>query len=45
MKEKELYLSPETEVIEIKLEGTVLVASPNPIVTNPFEGITEEEWS
>ena len=44
MKVKELYLSPETEVIEIRTEG-VIAASSNPIVTNPFEGITEEDWS
>ena len=44
MKQKLLYTSPETEVIEIKLEG-VIAASSNPIVTNPFDGITEENWS
>ena len=44
MKVKELYLSPETEVIEIRTEG-VIAASPDPIVANPFSGLTEEDWS
>ncbi len=43
MKEKELYYSPETEVMELHSEG-VVCASANPDVCNPFSGNNELEW-
>ena len=44
MKEKERYFAPETEVLELKLEGVIAVSGGgvNP-VSNPFGG-TEDEW-
>lgn len=44
MKQKQLYTSPEVELMELKLEG-VIATSTNSIIVNPFSGVTEEEWS
>jgi hypothetical protein len=42
MKEKDLYLSPETEVMEIKLEGMIAASVDTDSTTidfnNPFPG-------
>ena len=43
MKQKELYASPETEVMEFKLES-VIAASPDMTVYDPFQSNPEEEW-
>lgn len=43
MKQKELYASPETEVMEFKLES-VIAASPDMTVYDPFTSDPEEEW-
>jgi hypothetical protein len=37
MKEKELYYSPETEVMELRLEGVIAASAA------PFYGFGEEE--
>lgn len=39
MKKKELYAAPETEVLELRLEGTVLTAS----IGESFGGFDEED--
>lgn len=47
MKEKVLYTSPEIEVIEIKLEGSVLVGSPDLsiVLGDPFSNTPDEvDW-
>lgn len=43
MKQKEMYASPETEVMEFKLES-VIAASPDMTVYDPFTSNPEEEW-
>ena len=43
MKEKELYAYPEIRVIEIEPEG-VICDSTDTTVSNPFGGLTEDEW-
>ena len=37
MRQKELYLSPETEVMEIKLEGVIASSVELTAVDDPFE--------
>ena len=45
MRQKELYLSPETEVMELKLEGVVAASAEITTVTDPFAGFGSElEW-
>lgn len=47
MKEKVLYTSPEIEVIKIKLEGSVLVGSPDLTIAigDPFSNTPDEvDW-
>lgn len=41
MKEKEQYLTPESEALEMRLEG-VIVSSADPLWNPPFN--PEEEW-
>jgi len=43
MKEKELYDCPKVKVIEIEPEG-VICGSTDTNVSNPFGGLTEDEW-
>jgi hypothetical protein len=43
MKEKEFYVSPDIRLIEIEPEGVLCDSTPTP-VSNPFDGLTEDEW-
>ena len=42
MKEKQTYISPESEALEMRLEG-VIAASGDPVWNDPFPG-GELEW-
>lgn len=45
MKEKELYASPETEVMEILLDGVIAASVELTTVSDPFAGFGSElEW-
>ena len=39
---KELYISPECEVMDTELEGVIAASGLDPKFNNPFG--TEEEW-
>ncbi len=41
MKEKETYISPECEALEMRLEGVIAASGPQPY-NNPFGG--EQNW-
>jgi hypothetical protein len=45
MRQKELYLSPGTEVMELKLEGVIATSVELTAVDDPFDDFeTELEW-
>lgn len=48
-KDKAMYESPQSEIIELKLHGGIAqVSGPQSLAldpNNPFAGNTEEEWS
>lgn len=45
MRQKDLYLSPETEVMELKLEGVIATSVELTAVDDPFDDFeTELEW-
>ena len=42
MRQKELYAAPETEVLELRLEGVIAISNQNdPDYNNPFGGEDE----
>ena len=42
MKEKQTYISPESEALEMKLEGVIAASSDPQDYNNPFGG--EQNW-
>ena len=45
MKEKCLYLSPQTEILEMTMRGLIAVSDGNDfIVDNPFDNNNEFPW-
>ncbi len=44
MKEKQMYSSPEIEVIKVQPQGVVCQSVDITSVENPFSGTTETEW-
>ena len=41
----ERYFAPETEVLELKLEGVIAASGGDVTPNNPFSGWPEDTWS
>ena len=44
MNKKQFYSSPETEVVQVRLEGVIAASAEITGVNNPFSGNTELDW-
>ena len=44
MKELEFYVSPDIRLIKVEPEGILCGSSDTTTVSNPFDGLTEDEW-